>query len=35
MAKFQIKGPDGNQYEIEAPEGANEQEILSFVQNSI
>jgi hypothetical protein len=32
MPKYRITGPDGGTYEIEAPEGANEQDVLSFAQ---
>ena len=35
MAKYRITGPDGSTYEITAPEGASEQEIMSFVQSQI
>jgi hypothetical protein len=32
MAKFQITGPDGARYEVEAPDDASEQQILDYVQ---
>lgn len=32
MGKFLITGPDGKKYRITAPDGASEQEILSYVQ---
>ncbi len=32
MARFQITGPDGNTYEINAPEGASEAEVMGYVQ---
>lgn len=35
MARFQITGPDGNTYEITAPEGASEDEVMAFVQSQV
>lgn len=32
MARFQITGPDGNTYQITAPEGASEADVMSYVQ---
>lgn len=32
MPKYRITGPDGGTYEITAPEGANEQQVLAFAQ---
>lgn len=32
MAKFQITGPDGANYEVEAPDDASEQQVLDYVQ---
>lgn len=32
MPKFIVTAPDGKEYEIEAPEGASEQEVLAYVQ---
>lgn len=32
MARFQITGPDGATYEINAPEGASDQDVLSYAQ---
>lgn len=34
MAKFRITGPDGANYEIEAPDDASEQQILEYVQQN-
>lgn len=34
MAKFQITGPDGQKYEVTAPEGATEEQVLSYVQQN-
>lgn len=34
MAKFQITGPDGGTYEVEAPEGASEQQVLDYVRKN-
>lgn len=35
MGKFVVTGPDGQKYEITAPEGASEQDVLSFVQRQV
>lgn len=35
MAKYRITGPDGSTYEITAPEGASEQDVMAFVQSQI
>jgi len=35
MAKYVIKGPDGNAYEVTAPEGATEEEVMQRVQQSV
>lgn len=32
MAKFQITGPDGGTYEVEAPDNASEQQVLEYVR---
>ena len=32
MAKFTVTAPDGKKYDVEAPEGASEQEVLDYVQ---
>lgn len=32
MAKFHITGPDGGTYEVEAPDNASEQDVLSYVR---
>ena len=32
MAKYQITGPDGGTYEVEAPDDANESQILDYVK---
>lgn len=32
MAKYRITGPDGSTYEINAPEGASEQQVLDFAK---
>ena len=32
MPKYRIKSPDGQTYEVNAPEGASEQEIIDFAQ---
>jgi hypothetical protein len=34
MARFEITGPDGGRYEINAPDGASEQEIMAYVQQN-
>ena len=34
MGKYRITGPDGATYDVEAPDGASEQDILSYVQKS-
>lgn len=34
MAKFQITGPDGAKYEVEAPDDASEQQIIDYVQKN-
>lgn len=33
MAKFEITAPDGSKWEIQAPEGASEAEVLSFARS--
>lgn len=35
MATFEVTGPDGKKYRVEAPEGATEQEVLAFVQQQV
>ncbi len=32
MAKFQISGPDGNTYEVEAPDDAKEEDVLAYAK---
>lgn len=32
MTKFVVTGPDGKEYEVDAPEGASEQQILDYVK---
>jgi len=34
MARFQITGPDGVSYEVNAPDGATEQDAIAFVQKN-
>jgi len=34
MAKFRITGPDGASYEINAPEGASDQDVLEFAKQN-
>lgn len=34
MAKFKITGPDGGTYEITAPDGASEQDVLAYAQQN-
>lgn len=34
MAKFRITGPDGNTYEITAPDDATEQQVLAYAQSN-
>jgi len=34
MAEFEITGPDGKVYEVTAPDGTNEQEVLAYVQQN-
>lgn len=35
MPKFQISAPDGQKYEVNAPEGSTEQDAIAYVQNNI
>lgn len=35
MTKFVVTGPDGKEYEIEAPEGATEQQILEYARANL
>ncbi|MGE3284171.1 MAG: hypothetical protein AB7O13_24770 [Alphaproteobacteria bacterium] len=35
MAKYQITGPDGGVYEVEAPDTASEQDVLAYVQGQV
>ncbi|MFA6040277.1 MAG: hypothetical protein WC733_02120 [Methylophilus sp.] len=35
MTKFIINSPDGQSYEVNAPEGATEQDAISYVQNNL
>lgn len=35
MAKFQITSPDGQKYEVNAPDGATEQDAIDYVQNNL
>lgn len=35
MPRYQITGPDGGTYEVEAPEGASEQDVMSFAQSQL
>lgn len=35
MAKYVVTGPDGKEYEVEAPDGASEQQILDYVKSQI
>lgn len=34
MAKYKITGPDGKAYEVNAPDGASEQDVLAYAQRS-
>lgn len=34
MPKFKITGPDGKSYEVNAPDGASEQDVLAYAQRS-
>lgn len=34
MPKYRITGPDGNAYEVTAPEGATEQDVLAYAQEN-
>lgn len=34
MAKYQITGPDGKAFEVTAPDGASEQDVLAYAQRS-
>lgn len=34
MAKFKITGPDGRQYNVEAPEDASNDDLIAYVQNN-
>jgi hypothetical protein len=35
MAMFTVTGPDGKEYEVQAPEGATEQEVLEYVKSNV
>lgn len=35
MARFHITGPDGASYEIDAPEGASDSDVMRFVQEQV
>jgi len=35
MAKFEITSPDGQKYEVNAPEGATEEDAIAYVQKNI
>lgn len=35
MARFQITGPDGKNYEINAPDNASEQDVMAFIQQEV
>jgi hypothetical protein len=35
MAMFTVTGPDGKEYEVQAPEGATEQEVLEYVKANV
>lgn len=35
MAKFEITSPDGQKYEVNAPEGATEDDAIAYVQNNM
>jgi hypothetical protein len=35
MAKFEITSPDGQKYEVNAPEGATEEDAIAYVQNNM
>jgi hypothetical protein len=35
MARFQITGPDGNSYEVTAPDDASDDDVLSYVQQNV
>ena len=35
MGKFTVTGPDGKAYDVTAPDGATEEEIIAYVQNQI
>lgn len=35
MPKYEVTGPDGRVYDVEAPEGASEQQILAYVQQNL
>jgi hypothetical protein len=35
MAKYVVTGPDGKEYDVEAPDGASEQQILDYVKSQI
>lgn len=35
MAKFRITGPDGGTYEVSAPDGASEQDVLQYAMKSM
>lgn len=34
MSKFIVTGPDGKEYEVSAPDGATEQQVLEYVKNN-
>lgn len=35
MPRFEITGPDGGRYEVNAPDGASEQDVMSYVQKNM
>lgn len=35
MAKYQITGPDGHNYEVSAPDDASEEDVLRHLQQNI
>src|SRR5690606_20590001 len=35
MPKYRVTGPDGQTYDVTAPEGATEEEVMAYVQQNV
>lgn len=35
MPRYEVQGPDGHRYEVNAPEGASEQDAISYIQREL